>query len=269
MLRILLFRTQAELSAGLLSKLSRAGYDAIASDVAEVRTVLQHEPDLLLLQTDVRTLDCCGLLAQLKANEATAPVKVILLAEGGPLERSRALDLGADDVLSIPFDTNELLARVRAQLREKVPDDHLRSELMEAKKKELEAEAALAALASEKGSGRNLWIALALAAATAVIVISVAIRSAQVSNRSNAKLSMQVESLRSGLLTQGQILEQAQKSREALNQQIAGSVNHQLEELKTQSADLGNRISTSSGASLADLDNRLKETDSRIEKLES
>src|ERR1700751_1404975 len=134
--KILLFRVAPDLSARLVPELSRAGYDAAASESADVRTVLQQQPDLILLQTDVRTLDCCGLLAQLKSNEATAPAKVILLAEGGPLERSRALDLGADDVLSIPFDSGELFARIRAQLREKAPDDHLRSELLEAKKKE-------------------------------------------------------------------------------------------------------------------------------------
>ena len=112
-----------------MSELSRAGYDVAAPESADVRTVLQHQPDLILLQTDVRTLDCCGLLTQLKGNETTAPVKVILLAEGGPLERSRALDLGADDVLSIPFEPVELFARIRAQLREKAPDDRLRVEV--------------------------------------------------------------------------------------------------------------------------------------------
>ena len=97
--KILLFRAARDLSARLVSELSRAGYDIVAPESADVHTVLQHQPDLILLQTDVRTLDCCGLLIQLKGNEATAPAKIILLAEGGPLERSRALDLGADDVL--------------------------------------------------------------------------------------------------------------------------------------------------------------------------
>src|SRR5215468_11209829 len=134
--KILLFRAGHELSASLVSELSRAGYDVAAPESADVRTVLQHQPDLILLQTDVRTLDCCGLLTQLKGNEATAPVKIILLAEGGPLERSHALDLGADDVLSIPFEPLELFARVRTQLREKGPDDRLRSEILDARKKE-------------------------------------------------------------------------------------------------------------------------------------
>src|SRR5260370_32574551 len=94
-------------------ELSGAGNDVGTPESADVRTVLQHEPDLILLQTDVRTLDCCGLLTQLKGNEATAPVKIILLADGGPLERGHALDLGADDVLRIPFEPLELFARIR------------------------------------------------------------------------------------------------------------------------------------------------------------
>src|SRR5258708_16333976 len=111
-------------------------------------------------QTDVTSLDCCGLIAQLKGNEASAPVKIVLLAHGGPLERSRALDLGADDVLSIPFESAELFARIRAQLREKAPDDRLRSEAHEAKRKEMEAEAALASIITQKESGKKRWLAL-------------------------------------------------------------------------------------------------------------
>jgi serine protease Do len=267
--KILLIRAAEDLSAKLVPELSRAGYEVAAPDSADVRTVLQHQPDLILLQTDVRTLDCCGLLAQLKGNEVTAPVKVVLLAEGGALERSRALDLGADDVLSIPFEPVELFARIRAQLREKAPDDRLRSEVLEAKKKELEAQAVLAAIVSQKETGKRRWLAFGMVAALAVIGVSIAIRDAQVSRKASATLVLQVESLRSEILTQGQLLERAQKSREALNQELSLSVTKQLDELRTESADLKNKIATSTGASLSELDNRLKQTDSRIGKLEN
>src|SRR5215831_16058659 len=178
--KILLFRVAQDLSARLVPELSGAGYDAVISESADVRTVLQHQPDLILLQTDVRTLDCCGLLVQLKGNDATAPVKVILLAEGGPLERTRALDLGADDVLSIPFEPAELFARIRAQLREKAPDDRLRLEVLDARKKELEAEAALSAIVGQKETGKKRWIALGVVTALAVIGVGIAVRNAQV-----------------------------------------------------------------------------------------
>jgi DNA-binding response OmpR family regulator len=267
--KILLFRAARDLSARLVAELSRAGYDVAALETADVRTVLQQQPDLILLQTDVRTLDCCGLLTQLKGNEATAPVKIILLAEGGPLERSRALDLGADDVLSIPFEPVELFARVRAQLREKAPDDRLRLEVLDAKRKELEAEAALAAIVAEKGSGRRRWIALGVVTALAAIGAGIAVRNAQVTRKSNASLVLQLENLRSEILTQSQLLARAQKSREASNQELTASVSKQLEDLRAESADLRKQISSSAGASLSELDSRLKETDSRIGKLES
>ena len=267
--KILLFRVTHDLSASLMSELSRAGYDVAAPESADVRTVLEQQPDLILLQTDVRTLDCCGFLTQLKDNEATAPVKIILLADGGPLERSRALDLGADDVLSIPFERVELFARIRAQLREKAPDDRLRLEVLDAKRKELEAEAALAAIVMQKEAGKKRWIALAMVAALAVIGVGIAVRNAQISRKSNASLVMQLGSLQSQILTQDQLLERAQKSRESENQELSASVSKQLEELRTESADLRKQISTSSGASLADLDGRLKQTDSRIGKLET
>jgi DNA-binding response OmpR family regulator len=243
MAKILLLRAADDLSARLVSELSRAGYDIVAPENADVRTVLQHQPDLILLQTDVRTLDCCGLLTQLKGNDATAPVKIILLADGGPLERSRALDLGADDVLSIPFEPAELFARIRAQLREKAPDDRLRLEVLEAKRKELEAEAALAAIVAQKETGKRRWLALGVVTALALIGVFIALRNAQVSSKSNASLVLQLQSLRSEILTQGQLLERAQ--------------------------ELRNKASTSAGASLTDLDNRLKQTDARIGKLEN
>jgi S1-C subfamily serine protease len=243
--KIVLFRTALDLSARLVSELSRAGYDVAAPESADVRTVLQHQPDLI------------------------PPVKIILLAEGGPLERSRALDLGADDVLSIPFEKVELFARIRAQLREKAPDDRLRVEVLDAKRKESEAVAALAAIVAQKEPGKRRWIALGVLTALALIGVGIAVRNAQFSRKSNASLALQLENLRSEILTQGQLLERAQKSREAGNQEFTASVSKRLEELRTESADLRKQISTSSGASLSDLDNRLKQTDSRIGKLEN
>src|SRR6201987_111628 len=226
--KILLFRVAPDLSARLVPELSRAGYDAAAPESADVRTVLDGNPDLILLQTDVRTLDCCGLLTQLKGNESTAPERIILLADGGPLERGRALDLGADDVLSIPFEPAELFARIRAQLREKAPDDRLRSEVLGARKREHEAEAALAAIVAQKQTGKRRWIALGVVAALALVGVGIAVRNAQVSRKSNASLVLQLENLRSEIVTQGQLLERAQKTREASNPD-SSSISKQLE----------------------------------------
>src|SRR5437879_618588 len=234
--KVLLFRTSDDLNARLMSELARAGYEVLAPERTDVQTVLQHEPDLILLQTDVRSLDCLGLIPELKGNEASAPVKIVLLAHGGPLERSRALDLGADDVLSIPFESAELFARIRAQLREKAPDDRLRSEVRDAKRKELEAEAALAAIVTRKESGKQRWLSLWLVIALSVVGGGIAVRNAQVSSKSNTRLALQVEKLHSEIVTERQLLERAQKSREVLSQEETVSVKKQLDALRSDSA---------------------------------
>jgi DNA-binding response OmpR family regulator len=267
--KILLLRASDELKARVMPELAGAGYDAVASSGADVQTVLQYGPDLILLETDVATLDCCGLIVQLKGNESTAPIKIVLLAHGGSLERSRALDLGADDALSVPFESAELFARIRAELREKAPDDRLRSEIIAAKRKEEEAEAALAAIATEKNTGKKRWWALWLLVAFSVFGAVLAARNTRVNSKSNATLALQVEKLHSEVLNERQLLERVQKSRDAGGQDLTASVNKQLDALRADSSDLRKQISASSGATLAGLDSRLKETDSRIGKLES
>jgi DNA-binding response OmpR family regulator len=59
-------------------------------------------------------------------------MRVVMLAPGGAAERTRALDLGADDVLSLPFDLHELPSRVRSQLRDKYIADTFRERLRHA-----------------------------------------------------------------------------------------------------------------------------------------
>src|SRR5258707_205518 len=258
--KVLLFRASDDLNTPLMSELASAGYEVSARQSADVQTVVQQEPDLILLQTDVTILDCCGLIAQLKGNEASAPVKIVLLAHGGPLERSRALDLGADDVLSIPFESAELFARIRAQLREKAPDDRLRSEVRDAKRKEQEAEAALATIVTQKESGKKRWWALGILIVLSAIGVGIAVRSAQVSSKSNARLALQVEKLHSEILNERQLLERVQKTREAGGLELSDLVKKQLDELRSDSSNLKSRISSSSGATLSDLDSRLKET---------
>ena len=135
---------------------------------------------------------------------------IILLAEGGP-GTGFALDLGADDVLSIPFEPVELFARIRAQLREKAPDDRLRSEVLDAKRRELEAEAALATIVAQKDSGRRRWIVLGLVTAVALIGLGIAVRNAQLSSKSMGEVDFAVGEARLGCAHSRPASERAQK----------------------------------------------------------
>src|SRR5216684_4382249 len=117
--KLLVVESDDALREQIVAVLSDAGYE-VSTDYREgMKTVLAFDPDAVLLGADPPQLDCCDLLSEIKGSAHTQNIRVIVLAPGGPAERTRALDLGADDVLSVPFDSHELLSRVRSQMRSK------------------------------------------------------------------------------------------------------------------------------------------------------
>src|SRR5262249_10146357 len=117
--KVLVVEADPGLRGSIVELLKDAGY-TVATDCHDgMRSVLGFDPDTVILGANPPQLDCCDLLSEIKGSEHTQNVRVIMLSPGGPAERTRGLDLGADDVLSLPFDRHELLARVRWQLRNK------------------------------------------------------------------------------------------------------------------------------------------------------
>src|SRR5438132_12738434 len=94
-----------------------------------MKAVLAFNPDAVVVGAGPHQLDCCDLLSEIKGSEHTHNIRVVMLSPGGSAERTRGLDLGADDVLSLPFDSHELLARVRSQVRSKYVADEIRERL--------------------------------------------------------------------------------------------------------------------------------------------
>src|SRR5579859_5512467 len=134
--------------------LTDAGYQVSAEFAVALKTVLTFMPDVIVLRANPPDLDCCDLLADVKRSEQARHIRVIMLAEGGSAERIRGLELGADDVLSLPFDDREVLARVRAQLREKRPEDELRETVRNDRRSHREARRVIHALNQGKRSLR-------------------------------------------------------------------------------------------------------------------
>ncbi|HLY32968.1 MAG TPA: BTAD domain-containing putative transcriptional regulator [Jatrophihabitantaceae bacterium] len=74
-------------------------------------------PDLVLLDIQMAGMDGFEVCRRVRDNEATAMLPVIMVTASGPEEKVAALEAGADDFVSRPFDQAELLARVRSLLR--------------------------------------------------------------------------------------------------------------------------------------------------------
>lgn len=91
-------------------------------------TTAQYEldavlPDIILLDWMLPGESGLVLAKRWRANPRTKDVPIIMLtARGDELDRVAGLDAGADDYIAKPFSTKELLARVRAVLRRRAPE---------------------------------------------------------------------------------------------------------------------------------------------------
>lgn len=77
--------------------------------------ITSHCPDLILLDLGLPDIDGMEVLKQVRS-WSTTPV-IIVSARGNETEKVLALDSGADDYITKPFGTSELLARIRTAIR--------------------------------------------------------------------------------------------------------------------------------------------------------
>lgn len=95
--------------------MSRAGYDVrVAHDGdAALAAIAERAPDLVLLDIMTPGPDGYAVCERIRANPALRGVKIIILtAKSRDVEREKALALGADDYITKPFSTRELVDRV-------------------------------------------------------------------------------------------------------------------------------------------------------------
>lgn len=118
-LHALLIGDQPAILRTVRRNLTGRGYDVSIAlddrDVVEATRAVSF--DLFILLLDFATIEVDGLAICRQIREATLAPIIVLSAVGSEQTKIRALDLGADDYVQMPFSMEEFLARVRSALR--------------------------------------------------------------------------------------------------------------------------------------------------------
>jgi two-component system KDP operon response regulator KdpE len=121
--KVLVVDDEPQIRTLLKATLSRAGYAVI--EAANGREALNaksiDKPDLVLLDLGLPDRDGLELVSLLRGEPRSA--LIVISARDQTDQKVAALDLGADDYVTKPFDTEELLARVRASLRHRLASE--------------------------------------------------------------------------------------------------------------------------------------------------
>jgi S1-C subfamily serine protease/CheY-like chemotaxis protein len=269
-MRILLLNLNPDTASEVTAALAGQGYEIASEARLDVEHIELMAPELLITEATPSDLSCCGIITQIKSREQTKSIRVLMVVQGGALERARALDLGADDVISAPFETLEFAAKVRTQFRERQPELELRSKLKQAEEKEHLAGIAVETLSGGAVARKRLWVlpalfVLCVVAVGAALVTSLTYRR---SRTDTLQLKAEMARLNRGVVQQSDLLRRAEDERHALDAQ--GKTNSAAREsLLAQSEELKKKMAGAGGNGDGELRKQLLDTQGRLNRLES
>jgi S1-C subfamily serine protease/DNA-binding response OmpR family regulator len=265
-MRILLLNLGMESFQAVKLALSGQGYEVTTGRSLSVDEILALSPEVLITEATPSDLSCCGVITQIKAGPTPRSLKIVMIVHGGALERARALDLGADDVISFPFEPLEFTARIRTQFRERQPELVLEAKLNDALQKEHLAETAVEALSGGTTVKRRFWLIPAILVLSAAVVL--AALATVISNRHSRKDTLQLKAelarLNGGILQEGELLRRAEQARASLPASDAAGTR---DSLKARSEEIRKKMAADGDGD--SLKKQLQETENRLNRLET
>ena len=121
-MRLLIADDDPQMVRALRITLAAHGYEVIAAPdgAAAITMAAQKHPDLILLDLGMPKLDGIAVIQALRG-WTSVPI-IVVSGRTGSADKVQALDAGADDFVTKPFQVDELLARLRALSRRVVPE---------------------------------------------------------------------------------------------------------------------------------------------------
>ncbi|TAL46225.1 MAG: response regulator transcription factor, partial [Salinibacterium sp.] len=132
MTRILIVEDESSLSDPLAFLLEREGFETViaADGLSAVSEFDSHGADLILLDLMLPGLPGTEVCREIRTR-SSVPI-IMLTAKDSEVDIVVGLELGADDYVTKPYSTRELLARIRAVLRRRVETDADDTAILEA-----------------------------------------------------------------------------------------------------------------------------------------
>jgi len=266
-MRILLLNLDSDSAQKAEQALSGQGYEITTGSSLTVEDILADSPGVVITEATPSDLSCCGVISQIKASPDPRTPRIVMVVHGGALERARALDLGADDVISAPFEPLEFGARIRTQFRERQPELELEAKLNDALKKEHLAESAMEAMSGANGKRRfGLTQAIVLLAGAVILAALALVISNRHSRQGTLQLKAEIARLNGGLLEQDELLRRTDQARASFASSDAAGTR---EGLKTQAAEIRKKMAADGDANADSLKTQLQETQTRLRRLEN
>jgi len=121
--RVLVVEDDPEMRKALALNLTARGYVIVgaATGAAALDEAAAATPDVIVLDLGLPDMDGMDIIRAIRGYSRT-PI-VVLSGRSGSADKVDALEAGADDYVTKPFDINELVARLRAATRRANPDD--------------------------------------------------------------------------------------------------------------------------------------------------
>lgn len=272
---ILIVEPDDALRQQLEDVLRSGGYEVSSATSQEdgFRLVQGGSVDVFLLAADLADVLCCSSLTEIKGLGSTANTRVILFAHGGGALRARALDLGADDAITPPWEPAELLARVRVQLRDKHALEELQLKSRIAEEGQEIAHTAFQAIAvTEKMTrdafsvGRGLKIGVSALIAIALLISVIFVLFSRRADKESRRAYSVIAQLEHGVRTEEALVAEAAKAREELQQ---SDITEQKQQLQKQTDDLRQKLSAADDSEVSGLRKRLEDATSRLKRVET
>jgi DNA-binding response OmpR family regulator/S1-C subfamily serine protease len=264
--KLLVVESDDALREQIVAVLNDAGYEVSIDYHEGIKAVVAFDPDAVIMGADPPQLDCCDLLSEIKGAEHTQNIRVVMLSPGGSAERTRGLDLGADDVLSLPFDSHELLSRVRSQLRNKSVADEFGKQLRLAEENRNATQQVATAVNEER---RTLRVGGLVTGAVLVVAAVVFFFFYRRNQEQNTRVYAVITRLQTGMLTEQQLMERSRRALENSERGPSLPSDPQKLQLQKRSEDLRSQIAARNPEDASALQNQLTAVENRLQKLET